>query len=1241
MAATLIVGMGGMGQKVVRLISDMIDAENLSEVELVVMDTDVNDLRETRDKYPRIYTVQTSPRGTVGAALDQNHYARNLWFPVNDGLTGKPFTEGAGQVRAVSRLAFDHAIEQGYMSELEKAIEKLHGLSGETLRQEMRIMIVGSNNGGTGSGLVLPVAMYIRNFLMTRYQDNSAIIRGFFLEPDTIFDRIVDEEERNSLRSNAYATIREIDAFFRKEYSGESDEFKHVVFNAPQPGSGERVDYPNILPYQYVFLMDAINSEGEHLPNHEAYLQHAAEIIYAQALSAVSARSSSSEDNVIRKLAASSGRSRYCGAGASYLEYPVKEVQRYIGLRWAADNISHEWMEIDQNYERLRRDDDELTIEDHYTESFRAQMETVPFYRKIGKRVYREYDIEGGRREREWPADEFPDAVMDHATQVISRDLGRQCSEMQHSEVSLEQHRIPATSEAIQAIVDENDDATTVIKMQFDNYYETAKRYNSSIEGEVATAAARMANTAYSISEYNTNPLLSNVAPWQVESLMRVDDGSGVGCVHPGAVRFMLYRASIRLAEEIEDCESAVLSAKNQIDSFIASQERRAEADASLIDGDSPKKKKKGLDFSLPSFGRGSTLDEGTMSLLEGQAKNLARFKKNIDKRREHTVKKAFLTAAKQYVDTLSGAYKGFYDYLGQQIDKLSYDADNIESDPRFANDVEGQTHKYICASERCLKGMLEECPVKGDTSELPAELCARIYNSLLSYVKFASDARSSEAKNQAFKGFFEETIVDYWIERVMDPVDGWPLVIDKTIPQAIAAEAIYLHDGMFSNKEEEAAYVNGYMRSVFDKVFHLAAPFIEPPVGEMPRTFKTCAYSEAILEGNGAYSKTLEQKLSEYNGTVLPASKYSKYSIMFYRSLYGFCATNLPKYAPAHGGLQPMPEGEYHRVYYALVNQLSPNLKENTLITPHIDKSWHLVEALPELNSDFEKQVRERIVRAWIFGLIYQQFGAEPISTGDDIYYLTSTSTQKRTDLWVSNGTPCDRFYEVYDAMKYNPRAVLMLVNRSENELLREQNASNSSLSIENCRLLHNMRSHAFTNDDAIATSAIVEAIRALRKEGQPDRTMVRNLRFDTDLVIDFFNKGAEYSEDVEKASKRRSVLEIPVYYRISLPQSETRVGEMETLIESIFSVVKRHLSNFASDLNLEDQAGRFFEEQYMLFERNLVDIERMFPGIANNNVVNTIREKTVSFMEPIDSRFERVKTAKVTIEATWRETR
>lgn len=1250
MAATLIVGLGGMGQKVVKKISDMIRKENLSDVELVVMDTDVNDLRDTKEKYPHIFTVQTSPRGTVGGALDQNRYARELWFPVNDGLTGKPFTEGAGQVRAVSRLALDHAIEQGYMSDLEKAIEKLHSLSGETMRQEMRIMIVGSNNGGTGSGLVLPVAMYIRNFLITRYQDNSAIMRAFLLEPDTIFDLITDEEERNSLRSNAYATMRELDAFFRKEYAGKSDDFRHVVFNAPKPGSGERADYPNILPYHFVFLMDAINCEGEHLPSHEAYLNHAAEIIYAQALSAVSARSNSSEDNIIRNLAANSGRSRYCGAGASFLEYPVEDVQSYIGLNWAVRNISQEWLELDEEFKVRQRDDEELKKPEFYTSTFRSRMEGTPFYKKIGKRVYTEYEADGGAILREWPAEEFPEAVAAHADAVMDGELKRQCGDLQHAITQLDQTTIQTTVEGIEQTAEDTDDPVAEITNQYERFYDAALRYNGVVGNEVDAAAGRLAQSAYAVSDFNTEPLASNTASWQVESLLRLEDGSGVGAVHPGAARFLLYSASINLAEAIEDCESDISAAKSRIKSFIEAQERQEEADGEE-DG-----RKKGRGLKLP-WAKGGQLDESTISAMLQQAQGLKRFRSDIDARLKKTVEKAFLEEAKKYVDAMSDAFEGFYSYLGQQIDNLEGKISAIENDPCFRNNANGQTHRYVCASPECLEAMLEDCPVKGDTSELPLELCGRIYTKLLGYTKVSKRERSNDVKNRAFRGIFNETVVDYWVDRVMDPTLGYPLIVDKNIVRAIADEALYLHEGSFPGKREENAYVNSYIRTVFDKTFHLAAPFIEPPIGEMPRTFKTCAYSESILEDAGSYAEALNAKLAEFNATKLTDSQCSKYSIMFYRSMYGFCATNLPKYAPSRNGMQPMPEGEYHYAYYRLVNQLSPDLKENSLITPHIDKNWHLIEALPDLSDDYERVIREGIMRAYIFGLVYQQFKARQVSTGDDVYYLSSTARQQKTNLWVSNGTPCDRFYEVFDAMKFNPRAVQMLNDRCDEELIREKN-STIGLSVENCRLLRNVRSRAFSptwdaEEIGEMSRQIIDAIMGIRETIGAPLPAMDNDRLSTALVTDFFGLGDQamesfshrdaFGEGLRRSddATRRSILEIPVYYRISLPQSETRSGEIDSMIESIFNIARDHLANFTNEEDLDNQSGQFFEEQYLLFEKNLVDIERRFPGVAGNKVVNSIREKTLSFVEPVDDRFDRLKRIQVGIERAWRSVR
>ena len=150
-------------------------------------------------------------------------------------------TEGAGQVRAVSRLALNTTIQQGKMAPLNEAIEELYKLKGQKTVQAPRVILAGSLCGGTGSGLILPVAMYIRNFMSTKLQQGSAIIRGFFLLPE-VFDGVIKTQiERNKLRSNAYAAVREIDAFMMKD-DGSLPEKYDLHFMAPRSGSKEQAE---------------------------------------------------------------------------------------------------------------------------------------------------------------------------------------------------------------------------------------------------------------------------------------------------------------------------------------------------------------------------------------------------------------------------------------------------------------------------------------------------------------------------------------------------------------------------------------------------------------------------------------------------------------------------------------------------------------------------------------------------------------------------------------------------------------------------------------------------------------------------------------------------------------------------------------------------------------------------------------------------------------------------------------
>lgn len=1251
-APTLIVGIGGMGGDIVCKLAERIEREKVDNVELVAMDTDVNELRQIQERFPRVYTVQTSPKGTVGRALDLNEHARLEWFPINDGLTGKPFTEGAGQVRAVSRLAFDYAVDQGLMEGLEKAIAKLRGLTGESMRQEMRIIITGSIAGGTGSGLVLPVAMYIRNFLITRYQDNSAIIRGFFLEPDVVFGRVIDGDERNSQRANAYAAVRELDAFFRKEYSGDSDEYAHIVFNAPQPGMNCRIDYPNILPYHFVFLMDALNADGDSLTDLdgrydlEGYKKHAADCIFAQALSAVSARSNSSEDNVIRKLAANNGRSRYCGAGSSCLEYPKDDVQSYLAYTWAEDSLSGEWLEIDREYERELKNDNSLDRGSFYKTMYKSRSEgNSPFYKAVNaKAVKKDKDGRPINEEGKWV-----NALLNHAKNWSESDLLRESPALHRClwDDSENDSAFPSLStdpDAIMEKCNEAPDPESYMQSTLTEYFDQAEQYSRVAQEEVPHIAQSAARAAFSISESDDDPLVNRSRDWQLESILLVDESGQKGTIHPAAMRYRLYNLQDRLARQLTEADSKIREAKDGIDSAATfdyydetdEEENVGEAVSAIMGG------KKRL-VKIPIIHKGDVTPDACEHLAK-IATRLTEFKESVDQYVEYTSKREFVAQALVYVQSLSAAYESFYDHMKKQTDRLRSKRSGIEHNSEY-NEQKGRAHRFVCASTECLRQIARECPKKGTSGDLPVELSGDIYRNLLLYVKRRSDeghdyAARNEVSQEMFTRMFDEVVLDYWTNRVMDAQGGYPLVIDKSIISAIADEARYTTDKTFYDEAEQNRFALDYIKKTLEEARKLSTPFIEPPQGEQPRHINTCAFTEKGLEGAEAYYvEVLKLLQNSYGGQMADPKEFSKYEIMFYSSLYGFCADNLPKYAPGYNGLELRPEGEYHEAYYRLVNMLSPNLRDNKLITPHIDKSWHLVRALPDLNEGYEHELQRRIVHAFLYGLVFRQFGSTEVKDAKDRYHLKAAANRPQMDLWVSNGTPCDCFYEVFDALESSPPVVALLLESSEARMEREKNDTLDH-TLRNCQLINTIRSQAFDIPAFKAwaveyAEAIREAIGATAELGM---TLELPLTLEpnaiaTEAVTDLFAIGRE-----DAGERRTSIFEIPLLYRLSLPYTELRPKKVDMMVEIIFDTIQRHLTNFCDESDLYSNCCQLFEEQYLLFEDNLMRYEQVFEGVSNNPVVTNVREKVLSYMEDSVERHQRLERVQAQIENAWK---
>ena len=199
--ATLFVGLGGIGSRIIKGVRDRCVNDSLENVQFVTMDTDVNDL-ERLENGPSIVTIQTSSSRSVAAYLRNDAVAKNEWFPENKILDGKTVSEGAGQVRAISRLALNATIKQGKIAALYKAIDSLYMKNGSDRNRAVKVIIASTSTGGTGSGITLPVAMLIRQYLKKNYPESAAIIRGFIVMP-SVMDTVIDSEsERKSQRRN-------------------------------------------------------------------------------------------------------------------------------------------------------------------------------------------------------------------------------------------------------------------------------------------------------------------------------------------------------------------------------------------------------------------------------------------------------------------------------------------------------------------------------------------------------------------------------------------------------------------------------------------------------------------------------------------------------------------------------------------------------------------------------------------------------------------------------------------------------------------------------------------------------------------------------------------------------------------------------------------------------------------------------------------------------------------------------
>ena len=1108
-APTLIIGLGGTGSKVALKVSEQVkkqvSEDQRERIAFAVFDTDVNELREIKKNNSFVHTIQTSTRLSVGEYLDIDHHARDSWFPINAILNSKTLTEGAGQVRAVSRMAFETALRAGKLEELHKAIESLYKLEGEEYEQALRVIIVSSLAGGTGSGLILPVALYIKNYLATRFRQSSNITRGFFLLPEIFYGAIPGNAERNNLKSNAYATLREIDAFMMKGDSTLPENYQNSVkIEFPNVSSDEYEEY-NIRPYDFCFLFDAQNVDGKKLNSFNQYLEHAANCIFAQSIGPMNKRSNSSEDNTIRKLVSERGRNRYAGAGTSMLIYPTEDIKRYLALNWAKESVSGIWLMFDKQFRELVKRNAELKRQGVHV----ADVKEAPTYIAT---------VEAEASNNNYFARAIVDSCALHDESGVTVTGYKWDAYLKALEDKVKNEGASSGKIALDGERGKASDAINNIDPDvkdddlwnaFVNAYNSIRVY----EGVTRRRCEEIGRTvAVSIFGIEGADVVNRKEDFQVETFMRNEKGD---FIHPCAVRYFLYKVMFSLEAQLHGIQKKVDSdlkyfrdfEKNNFDDPDTEEEEGIEENTSL--------------------GKRTLIDKIRKRFSTNQEELLGHYReymRKIDDYRTSSVYVAVLEEGIDYVKRVSEAFESFFKSFDSKVSNMEKEIHQLEGKHV---ESKGLAARYVCASKECLHAMRDNMPYTGGSNEIDSKLAEAIYLRVHAFSKLSVQSDSEDY----FSAIFDKDIVGHYTKQLMA---GYAGDIDIDIITAIEKEFEY--EKHKTDPDETKKYVEDVIRSA--KV--LAAPFIEKPIGEEKDPINSCTFNKFLSpKDDSPRAQLIEEQLYNFGGEG--DEDIAKNMILFYKSFYGLRANDLSKFAPPlDGETHKRSGGEYFKAYYELVSKVHPVPSKSKVITPHIDRWWHNVTMMPDLDEGNQEKQLNDIYSSFFWALVSKKIGLFENGTNQMAYKIRESLIDKEDDmtLYVSNGTFCDQIYEVLDALAIYPELVYAVLNSTNNMIEQEVEAGKTAFSNE---LYDNFES------------------------------------FTIDLL-----------EDVN-STKIRSIFELPFILKNSMTPELYNEKDSERMLETAIAETKKLFKNFSSENDYTNNLSRVFMEQFDRLVKNL----------------------------------------------------
>ncbi len=1207
-APTLFVGVGGTGCKIVKKVADLCAPEEKDNINFLCLDTNVNDLSDVANGKSQIYWVQTSNTQTVGSYLDYDEEARKKWFPKNAVMYDKTVSEGAGQVRAISRLALNSTIKTGKIRPLYDSIDDLFRKTGKDMKQAMRVVIASTASGGTGSGIILPLCMFIRDYVKEKYPNTSLIVRSLILLPETLDSVIDSQTERDSQARNAYATVKELNAFMMKgsgfiDLDDDLKQFSNLHVDVSIAGSDKQKSL-SLLPMDFCFLMDGQDAEDSTMISIGQYIEQAAQALYEQNIGPMQKKAFSVEDNIIKEMTkpGNYGRNRFGGIGAGVIRYPYEKVADYVAYDLAIDSIGGDgeatkWTKYDNAIRAYKAEQKKRGIPmSTWDTDGKVYCDTLhnakdPFSVDLNNT----YELDGidSRIKR------YKKSFEEQVYRVVLNDkrFGTLHSNAQHWESGVS---FGESEDKITDAIDSLSAYRSVVEAK-------SKDGQPIVEGIVN----RWVEALFT----NERKMVVINDAYSIESLLKNAQGE---VFHPCAARYVLYR----LMEEFDK------GARDQ--SFIQAEESIEALKNREYDFKFTKEKIIGVE-SLGELEKEPTLMDklkGYKSLNEEANQDIPAYFMALEDYCKKVAVHAAYAKAYTYVKAFAEQFEEFFNTFVYKVKDMTRKKIDLIDELQYKK---GDSFVNICATEELLKELSKYSLQKAqkETTMLNSDINGGIFDAVKNNAIFKMELDNTGGgyiEEDRRVNIFDDILMGYFKTSVREKCDD----IDKDIIGAIELEQ-RLKERIRLRSENngdtqifEQVSVQDAQRHIAEVVAmgeRIAAPSVQRATNEEPREIKVCAYNKILLDNRKFRVKDLMP-----NGEAVDT--VSKYEIHFYNALYNLTPNKLKKFAAAYETETGKKNaGTYHKAYTDYSRLIGPDSTKNAAISTHIDKSWDSIKSMPELDFNYQQLVIRKIHKAFIYGLVHHAIQQRPLSAvanGKKVF-LYRDSDNRDVELLVPNGTLCDEFYEILDALYVNAKVVedIGLIKNRRRAMSEAKNCN-----YENTEFFRDMSKFnllymlddfkdAAKYDTCDGTQKSLEDLKAELKANKAAR----------------YKRIAENGEEneIQDDMKRyvenpTSLFAIPLMFYCSLPNSGRYVSEITAMVEAVIDVFREEYSKWEKKEDVKFVLCTRLTDELTLLKRNYhIYVEYMGAPPASENMVidiiqRKIRDVILSAPEPDD---------------------